>query len=274
MGTRRPRQVKGTESESKKPQESEKAKSESKKEVSGKKVSKAKRTVRGAKYAAAKKLVKGGDLPVEEAVKKVKEASFGKFDASIDAHINLGLESGKKEEQRIRTFISLPHGTGKKIRVLVFAEAPLAKKVEEAGADAIGNEDLIEKIANEEKAPNFDVIVATPSFMPKVAKVARILGPKGLMPSPKTDTVTDDPTKAVKELKMGKVELRTEEQPIIHVSLGKVSFADEKIVENLNAIVQELNRIKPPKVKGDYIKSIFLASTMGPSVRVILDSLG
>lgn len=267
MGTRKTKQVKGSEPES------AKAKSGAKKKASRKRFSRTKRTARGAKYVEAMKVVEDREYPIEEAVKKVKEASFGKFDASVDAHINLGLESGK-EGHRIRTFIQLPHGTGKKIRVLVFAEAPLAKKAEEAGADEIGSEDLIEKIAAEEKAPNFDVIVATPSFMPKIAKVARILGPKGLMPSPKTNTVTDDPAKAVNELKMGKVELRTEEQPIIHVLLGKVSFSDEKIVENLKAIMQELNRAKPPKVVGDYIKSIFLASTMGPSVRVVLDSLG
>lgn len=272
MGTRKTKQIEGTEPEAGKEKKKARSKPQAKREDSRKKASRVKKIARGKKYSEAKKGVEAREYPLEEAVKKVKEISIAGFDAAVDAHINLGLESGK-EEQRIRTFISLPHGTGKKVNILVFAEAALAEKVQEAGADKVGGESLVEEIASSGKAPGFDVIIATPSFMPRIAKVAKILGPKGLMPSPKTGTVAEDPAKAVKELKKGKVELKTEVQPIVHVSLGKASFEDKKLIENLKVVVEELNRVKPSKVKGEYIRSIFLAPTMGPSVKVDLASL-
>ncbi len=273
MGTRKTKQIAGTELEAEKKKKLSKTKPQVKKEGSKKKASRVKKIVRGKKYSKAKKGIELREYPVGEAVKKVKEVSIAGFDAAVDAHINLGLELGK-EDQRVRTFVSLPHGTGKKVKILVFAEAALAQKAEEAGADKIGDESLIEEISSSGKAPRFDLIVATPSFMPKVARAAKILGPKGLMPSPKTNTVAEDPAKAVKELKQGKVELKTEAQPIIHVSLGKVSFEDKKLIENLKAAVEELNRVQPSKVQGEYIRSVFLAPTMGPSVKVDLASLG
>jgi len=226
--------------------------------------------VRGKKHAARAGKAPREPLPLTEAVKRVKELSYASFDASIDAHITLGLEPGNQEHQ-IRTFVSLPHGTGKEVRVLVFAEPALAKKAEAAGAGRIGDEELIEEIAAG-KIPPADTIVATPAFMPRIAKAAKVLGPKGLMPSPKTGTVTEDPAKTVAEIKKGKAEIRTEARPIVHVSIGKVSFADEKLIENLRAVVEELDRMKPGKIKDVYLKSITLAPTMGPSVGVSLDS--
>lgn len=238
-----------------------------------KKVSKKQKTSRGKRYIAAKKklAVPTGKeapkvYPIAEAIKKVKESSYASFDASVDTHINLGLEVGDQEHQ-LRTLVTLPHGTGKTVRVLVFAEPALAKKAKEAGADKVGDEKTIEEIANG-NVPSFDAIVATPSFMPKIAKVGRVLGPKGLMPTPKTGTVTDDPAKVVGEIKKGKIEIRTEAQPIVHVSIGKVSFEDKKLIENLKVVITELNRVKPSKVRGEYIKSVSLAPTMGLAVRV------
>lgn len=287
MGGRRAKQVKGQSAEvptegsrtkveagpkeAKKPAGVKKTKPKTK--AAPKKVSKKQKTSRGKRYIAAQKklAVPTGKeapkvYPIAEAIKKVKESSYASFDASVDAHINLGLEVGNQEHQ-LRTLITLPHGTGKTVRVLVFAEPALAKKAKEAGADKIGDEATIEEIAKG-KVPNFDAIVATPSFMPKVAKVARVLGPKGLMPTPKTGTVADDPAKIVGEIKKGKIEIRTEAQPIVHLSIGKVSFEDKKLIENLKIVIAELNRVKPSKVRGEYIKSISLAPTMGPAVRV------
>jgi len=246
------------------------------KEVKGKpkrkKAALKKKKARGKRYQAAKEKIEGGKLyPLLEAVKIVKESSYANFDASVEAHINLGLEADKTEHQ-IRTLVALPHGTGKKVKVLVFAKGKEAKAASETGADRIGDEETIEKIAKSGKAA-FDAVVATPEFMPKLAKIARILGPQGLMPSPKSGTVTDKPAEVVVELKKGRVELKTEKQPIIHTVIGKVSFPEKKLIENLKAIVEELNRVKPTKVKGEYIKSIVLTSTMGPGIKVALDSL-
>jgi len=240
-----------------------------KKEVRGKP---RKASPRGRRYQVAKEKIKGGKLyPLSEAVKIVKESSYANFDASVEAHINLGLEANKTEHQ-IRTLVALPHGTGRKVKVLVFAEGKEAKAASETGADRIGDEEIIEEIAKSGKA-TFDAVVATPEFMPKLAKIARILGPQGLMPSPKSGTVTDKPAEVVAELKKGRAELRTEKQPIIHTVIGKVSFPEKKLIENLKAVVEELNRVKPGGVKGEYIRSIYLKSTMGPSVKGALDSL-
>ncbi len=227
--------------------------------------------VRGKAYREARGKIDPQAYPLEEAVRKVKEISYSNFDASVDAHINLGLEAGKAEHQ-LRSFLALPHGTGKAVKVLVFAEGPAAKAAKEAGADQIGDEALLEGVA-QGKAPDFGAVIATPAFMPKLAKVARVLGPRGLMPTPKNGTVTENPAEVVAQLKKGRVEIKTEAQPIVHVSIGKVSFPEADLIENLKAVVAELNRIKPAKVSGAYIKSIFLAPTMGPSVKVDLTSL-
>ena len=245
-------------------EEKEKAKAPS---AAKKTVPKRARPGRGKKYLAVKGKVEAGrSYPVSEAVRLAKETAFTKFDGSVEAHINLGLDPSK-QEQKIRATVALPHGTGKKVRVLVFAEGKEAKAAADAGADAVGDEQMLAKIAAEGKV-DFDVVVATPSFMPKLAKVARILGPKGLMPSPKAGTINEEPAKLVAEIKKGRVELKTEAQPIIHVVLGKVSFPDKDLEENLRAVLDSLNRAKPSGVRGDYIKSVYLKSTMGPSVRV------
>jgi large subunit ribosomal protein L1 len=227
--------------------------------------------IRGRKYQEAKKKVEVRTYPAEEAVRLVKETSTTGFDASVDAHINLGLEAGKTEHQ-LRSFLALPHGTGKTIRVLVFAEGSAAKAATEAGADKIGDDATLEEIG-QGKVPDFGAVIATPNFMPKLAKVARVLGPKGLMPTPKTGTVTEDPAAMVSQLKKGRVEIKTEAQPIVHVSIGKVSFSETDLMDNLKAVVEELNRVKPSKIQGTFIRSVFLAPTMGPSVKVDLDTL-
>lgn len=227
--------------------------------------------VRSQKYQEAKKKVEARPYSVEEAVRLVKETSTTGFDASVDAHINLGLEAGKTEHQ-LHSFLALPHGTGKTIRVLVFAEGAAAKAAMEAGADKIGDDTTLEEIG-QGKMADFGAVIATPDFMPKLAKAARVLGPKGLMPTPKTGTVTEDPAAMVSQLKKGRVEIKTEAQPIVHVSIGKISFPETDLIDNLKAVVAELKRIKPVKVAGTYIKSIFLAPTMGPSVRVDPNSL-
>ncbi len=246
------------------------AKGEGGKPVIKKKVLRIKK-IWGKKYQAAKKKIEPRAYPVEEAVRLVKEASTASFDASVDVHINLGLEKDKPEH-KLRSFLALPHGTGKSVKVLVFAEGPSAQTAKEAGADEIGDDSTIETIA-QGKLPAVNAVIATPVWMPKLARVARFLGPKGLMPSPKSETVTEDPAAVVKQLKSGRVEIKTEAVPVVHVSLGKVSFPDENLVANLKAVVAELNRIKPPKVSGAYIQSVFLAPTMGPAVRVDPSSL-
>lgn len=222
---------------------------------------------RGRHYQAVKgKVEEGKSYPLSEAVKLVKETSYAKFDASVEAHINLGLDAGQ-DGQQVRTTVVLPRGTGKSTRVLVFAGGKAGEAALSAGADKVGDEATIGKIAASGEVA-FDAIVATPEFMPKLAKLGRILGPQGLMPSPKAGTVTDKPAEVVGQLKKGRVELRTKGQPIIHAVIGRVSSPDEHLVENFKALLEELNRVKPSKTKGQFIKSIFLTSTMGPSVRV------
>lgn len=270
MGGRRVKEAK-TEEVSQPPKEGKrlKVKSEPREEKETKPIKKAAKVrvkkLRGKKYVAAATKREAKEYPLVEAVAKVKELSYAKFDASVDAHINLELE---KADQQIRTFVALPHGRGKEIKILVFADGKLAKDALSAGADTIGDETLIEKIGQSRGLVEpFDVVVATPTFMSKLAKIARILGPKGLMPTPKTGTVTEDPAKVVGELKKGRVEIKTEAKPVIHVSIGRVSFPDEHLVENFKAIAEELqaNRAK--------IKSANLAPTMGSSVKIALDSI-
>ncbi len=215
--------------------------------------------------AAAEKVEKFKLYTPLEAVKLVKEVAPAKFDETVEAHFRLGVDT-RKADQNIRGSISLPHGTGKSVRVAVFAEGEKAREAEEAGADVIGSDDLVAQIQAGEI--NFDAAIATPNMMAKVGRIGKILGPRGLMPNPKLGTVTMDVAKMVSELKAGRVEYRADRYGICHVPVGKVSFDAEKLVENYAALYTELLRVKPASAKGRYVKSISLSSTMGPGVKV------
>ena len=269
MGGRKPKVI-SAEEETPKTQKAEEGKKEPEKKVK-KSFSTRQKKIRGKKHQEAKKKIEPRAYPVAEAVKLVKGASTAGFDAAIDTHINLGLEKDKAEQQ-IRSFFALPYSTGKTVKVLVFAEGAAAEAATKAGADQIGDDAVIESIA-QGKLPAADAVVATPAFMPKLARIARFLGPKGLMPTPKAGTVADNPADLVGQLKQGRIEIRTEISPIVHVSIGKVSSPDENLIANLKAVLAEINRLKPAKVSGNYILSVFLAPTMGPSVKVDLASL-
>ena len=199
------------------------------------------------------------------AVRLVKEVAPAKFDETVEAHFRLGIDT-RKADQNVRGSISLPHGTGKTVRVAVFAEGEKAREAEEAGADVIGSDDLVAQIQAGEI--NFDAAIATPNMMAKVGRIGKILGPRGLMPNPKLGTVTMDVAKMVGELKAGRVEYRADRYGICHVPLGRVSFDDQKLVENYAALYTELLRVKPSSAKGRYVKSISISSTMGPGVKV------
>ncbi|ARK28501.1 50S ribosomal protein L1 [Halalkalibacter krulwichiae] len=218
------------------------------------------------KYVDALKLVdRDTAYQVEEAIELVKKTATAKFDETVEVAVRLGVDP-KKADQQIRGAVVLPNGTGKTQRVLVFAKGEKAKEAEAAGADFVGDEDFINKI--NQGWFEFDVIVATPDMMAQVGKLGRVLGPKGLMPNPKTGTVTFDVTKAVNEIKAGKVEYRVDKAGNIHVPIGKVSFETEKLVENFKTIIETLVKVKPAAAKGTYMKNVAVASTMGPGVRV------
>lgn len=222
---------------------------------------------RGKKYIeAAKKIQRGNLYEKGEAIALVKEAAIAKFDETIEAHIRTGCD-GRHADQQIRGAVVLPHGTGKKVRILVFAKNAKADEAQAAGADYVGGDELIPKIQNEGWL-DFDVVVATPDMMGVVGRLGRVLGPKGLMPNPKAGTVTMDVTKAVNDIKAGKIEYRLDKTNIVHVPIGKVSFTDEAIAENLNALMDAIVKAKPSALKGQYIRSITLTSTMGPGVKV------
>ncbi|WP_108672027.1 50S ribosomal protein L1 [Peribacillus acanthi] len=221
---------------------------------------------KGKKYLEATKLVDSQKTyPVTEAVELAKKANFAKFDATVEVAFRLGVDP-KKADQQIRGAVVLPNGTGKTQRVLVFAKGEKAKEAEAAGADYVGDSDYITKI--QQGWFEFDVIVATPDMMGEVGKLGRVLGPKGLMPNPKTGTVTFDVTKAVNEIKAGKVEYRVDKTGNIHVPIGKVSFEDNKLVENFTTIFDTLLKVKPAAAKGTYMKNITVTTTMGPGVKV------
>ena len=225
---------------------------------------------RSKKYIEAlAKVEKGKAYTKEEAVKLVKETSITKFDGSVECAMRLNLDT-KKADQQLRGAIVLPNGTGKDVKVLVIAKGAAADAAKEAGADYVGDSDLLSKI--EGGWFDFDTLIATPDMMPALGKLGKILGPKGLMPNPKTGTVTMDTAKAVHDAKAGRVEYRTDSFGNIHASIGKVSFTDEALVENLNAFVNQIIKIKPSTVKGDYVKNITLSATMGPSVKIALNS--
>ena len=203
---------------------------------------------------------------VEEAVELTKKLSKTKFDGSIEVHYNLGIDP-KKGEQQIRAAVSLPHGTGKTVKVAAFVSPEKEKEVKDAGADFVGGEDLVAEIKKTEKT-DFQVAVAEPAMMRNLAQIAKILGTRGLMPSPKNETVTPDPAKAVSELKKGKVSFKNDDTGNIHVAIGKVSFDDKKLVENFNTINETIVKAKPSGAKGTYIKNISINATMGPGVKI------
>jgi large subunit ribosomal protein L1 len=200
-----------------------------------------------------------------EAVRLMKDAKRAKFDESVEIHIRTGLNVRHADEQ-LRGTIALPHGLGKEVKIAVFAKGDKAKEAEEAGADVVGAEDLAAKV--QEGFMDFDVAIATPDMMPIVGRLGRILGPSGKMPNPKVGTVTMDVAKAVKESKAGKVEYRTDRTAIVHMTVGKTSFPDEQLLENYQAVLEELIRAKPSAAKGKYIRTVTLASTMGPGIKV------
>lgn len=222
---------------------------------------------RSKKYTEAmSKVERNKAYTKEEAVKLVKETSTSSFDGTVEVAIRLNIDT-KKADQQLRGAIVLPKGTGKTTKVLVIAKGEKANQAKEAGADYVGDVDMLEKIEKENWF-DFDTMIATPDMMPLLGKLGRVLGPKGLMPNPKTGTVTLDVDKAVQEVKAGRVEYRADSFGIIHGVIGKVSFSEEDLMENLNAFVSAILRVKPATVKGDYVKSISIASTMGPGIKV------
>lgn len=226
---------------------------------------------RSKKYVEAlAKVEKGKAYTVDEAVKLVKETSTTKFDGSVEVAIRLNVDT-KKADQQLRGAIVLPKGTGKTTRVIVIAKGEAATKAKEAGADYVGDVDLLQKIEKENWF-DFDTMIATPDMMPLLGKLGRALGPKGLMPNPKTGTVTMDPAKAVADAKAGRVEYRTDSFGNVHAVIGKVSFSEEDLKENLNAFVSTIMKIRPASVKGDYVKNIAITSTMGPGIKISLNS--
>ena len=215
--------------------------------------------------AAAEKIDRATLYTPLQAAKLIKELDTAKFDETVEAHFRLGIDT-RKADQNIRGSISLPHGTGKTVRVAVFAEGEKAREAEAAGADIIGSDELVAQIQKGEI--NFDAAIATPNMMAKVGRIGKILGPRGLMPNPKLGTVTMDVTKAVHEIKAGKVEYRLDKTNIIHCPIGKVSFGADKLYENYSALIGAIIKAKPAAAKGQYIKSCVAAATMGPGVKM------
>ena len=217
------------------------------------------------------KIEKGKAYTIEEAVKLVRETSNSKFDGTAEVAMNLNLDT-KKNDQQLRGAVVLPHGTGKSKRILVLAKGDAAKAAKEAGADFVGDVDMIQKI-EQENWFDYDVIIATPEMMPLLGKIGKLLGPKGLMPNPKTGTVTIDTAKAVLETKKGKVNYRTDSFGNVHGVIGKASFDENKLVDNLKTFVEAIMKVKPSTVKGAYVKNISISSTMGPGVKIDLNSI-
>ena len=222
---------------------------------------------RGKKYTEAAKLVdRATQYDVAEAISLVKKTAVAKFDETVEAHIRLGVD-GRHADQQVRGAVVLPHGTGKTVRVLVFAKGDKVAEAEAAGADFVGGEELIPRIQNEGWF-DFDVVVATPDMMVVVGRLGRVLGPKGLMPNPKAGTVTMDVTKAVNDIKAGKIEYRLDKANIIHCPVGKASFTEEQLTENFNTLMDAIVKAKPASAKGTYMKSVTVTSTMGPGIKV------
>ncbi|MBZ4646693.1 MAG: large subunit ribosomal protein [Petroclostridium sp.] len=222
---------------------------------------------RGKKYLESAKLIDRTKLyDPKEAFSLVQQASKAKFDETVEAHIKLGVDS-RHADQQVRGAVVLPHGTGKTVKVLVFAKGDKAKEAEENGADYVGAEDLVAKIQNENWF-DFDVVVATPDMMGVVGRLGRVLGPKGLMPNPKAGTVTMDVAKAIKDIKAGKIEYRLDKTNIIHCPIGKVSFGPDKLADNFHTLMDAVIKAKPAAAKGQYLRSVVVASTMGPGIKI------
>ena len=227
---------------------------------------------RGKKYQdAVKSFDKANQYDVAEAISLVKKNATAKFDETIELHIKTGCD-GRHAEQQIRGAVVLPHGTGKTVRILVFAKGPKAEEAQAAGADFVGAEELIPKIQNEGWL-DFDVVVATPDMMGVVGRLGRVLGPKGLMPNPKAGTVTMDVTKAINDIKAGKIEYRLDKTNIIHVPVGKASFTEEQLADNFQTLIDAILKAKPATLKGAYLKSVTITSTMGPGVKLNVGKL-
>lgn len=226
---------------------------------------------RSKKYTeAVAKINKSNVYTKEEAIKLVKDTSTSSFDGTVEVAIRLNLDT-KKADQQLRGAIALPAGTGKTKKVLVIARGPKAQEAKDAGADYVGDTDMLEKIENENWF-DFDTMIATPDMMPLLGKLGRVLGPKGLMPNPKTGTVTMDIAKAVEEVKAGRVEYRTDSFGNVHGIIGKSSFTEEQLLENLNAFMATILKVKPATVKGDYVKNIAITTTMGPGIKILVNS--
>ena len=222
---------------------------------------------KGKRYAEAAKAIDRATLyDVNEAISLAKKSAVAKFDETIEVHIRTGCD-GRHADQQIRGAVVLPHGTGKKVRVLVFAKNAKADEAVAAGAEYVGAEELVPKIQNEGWL-DFDVVVATPDMMGVVGRLGRVLGPKGLMPNPKSGTVTMDVANAIKEIKAGKVEYRLDKTNIIHCPIGKVSFDEQKLAENFDTLIGAINKARPATLKGTYLKSVTIASTMGPGIKL------
>lgn len=222
---------------------------------------------RGKKYLESLKLIDRTKLyNPEEAISLTKQTAKAKFDETVEISIRLGVDP-RHADQQVRGAVVLPHGTGKTVKVLVFAKGEKAREAEEAGADFVGAEDMVARIQNENWF-GFDVCVATPDMMGVVGRLGRLLGPKGLMPNPKSGTVTMDVAKAVKDIKAGKVEYRLDKTAIIHVPIGKVSFTDEQLAENMYALMDAVIKAKPAAAKGTYLRSVVISSTMGPGIKI------
>ena len=222
---------------------------------------------RGKKYLEAAKAVDRANLyDTADAIALVKKTAVAKFDETVEVHIRTGCD-GRHADQQIRGAVVLPHGTGKTVRVLVFAKNAKADEALAAGADYVGAEELLPKIQNEGWL-DFDVVVATPDMMGVVGRLGRVLGPKGLMPNPKAGTVTMDVTKAIADIKAGKIEYRLDKSNIIHCPIGKASFTEEQLTENFQTLIEAINKARPAALKGQYLRSVVIASTMGPGIKL------